>query len=136
MISGREYLVRTIMNSDAHRILSLIAAAIFADKRVYATEIDAFLKSAQNLKALRRLVPNLSEAKLLSWYELNKEDIRGKLSTPYFKDWFYELLNALSNLPDKSSILGAMASVSEADGEIHVSERALIVLAERHWGLR
>jgi len=89
----------------------------------YATEIDAFLKSAQNLKALRRLVPNLSEAKLLSWYELNKEDIRGKLSTPYFKDWFYELLNALSNLPDKASILGAMASVSEADGEIHVSER-------------
>lgn len=124
------------MNIEAHNILNLISATIFADKRVHESEVKAFLNSTRNLKPLRQRVPNLSEAKLLSWYELNKDEVRNRLSTPYFKDWFYELLEALSSISDKASIVEAMRRVSEADGEIHVSERALIVLAERHWGLR
>lgn len=123
------------MQTKTTHILSLIAATIFADKRVYATEIDAFLTSTVNLKVLQRLEPKLSEARLLNWYEMNKGDIREKLTTPYFKDWFYEMLDLLSDVPDKTSILNSMRNVSNADGEVHVSERALITLAERHWGL-
>ncbi len=124
------------MNTDVENILTLISAAIFADKRIYASEVDSFIQSAGSLEVLTRLAPRLSEAKLISWYEMNKDEVRENLSTPYFKDWFYELLDALSEIPEKQSIVEAMRDVAEADGEIHVSERALIVLAERHWGLR
>lgn len=123
------------MSPEQNDILSLIAASIFADKRVYASEIDAFVKASADLAALNDLTPKLSEARLLSWYEQNKDDIRSKIATPYFKDWFYDLLGRLSHVDDKRSILNAMQTISLADGTIHVSERALITLAKRHWNM-
>jgi len=75
------------------------------------------------------------EAKLLSWYELNKDSINDRLSTPYFKDWFYATLDEIAELPDKQTILEVMRKISAADDDVHVSERALITLAERYWKL-
>ena len=123
------------MSPEQNDILSLIAASIFADKRVYASEIEAFVKASAELAALEGLKPKLSEAMLLSWYEQNKDDIRRKIATPYFKDWFYDLLARLSHVSDKRSILDAMQKISLADGTIHVSERALITLAKRYWSM-
>ena len=117
-------------------ILNLIAATIFVDKRIYASEIETFVKATAKLKALQEAKPKLSEAKLLAWYEANKDDIRKKTTTPYFKDWFYDLLKNLSDVQDKHSILDAMHDISLADGSVHVSERALITLAKRFWGMR
>lgn len=116
-------------------ILRLLVATIFADKRIFASEIDAFLSSAIILPAISQSKRNFSEAKLLAWYEIHKDTIRDKITTPYFKDWFYELLDKLSHLEDKKSILRAMKDISIADGEVHVSERALITLAARYWSV-
>ena len=116
-------------------ILSLIAATIFADKRIYASEVETFLSASSKLKVLQDSKPALSEARLLAWYELNKDDIRQKITTPYFKDWFYHLLEQLSDVDDKQSILDVMHDISRADGSVHVSERALITLAKRFWGM-
>jgi tellurite resistance protein len=121
------------MTNDLKDILSLIAATVFADKRVFASEIDVFIQATSKLKIVRRLDPKISEAKLLVWYETNKDEIRLKLGTPYFKDWFYEILERLKDVPDKELILEVMRKISHADGNIHVSERALIALSERYW---
>ena len=123
------------MSPEQNDILSLIAASIFADKRVYASEIEAFVKASRKLKPLRAAQPKLSEAGLLQWYEANKDEIRQKVITPYFKDWFYDLLSRLNHIEDKQSILDAMQKVSMADGSVHVSERALMALAKRYWGM-
>jgi hypothetical protein len=124
------------VKNELKDILSLIAATVFADKHVYASEIDEFMKSTSKLDVVQSLEPKMSEAKLLAWYEMNKDDIRGNLSTPYFKDWFYGILDRLKDIPNKDSIIETMHRISRADGSIHVSERALITLAERHWRLR
>lgn len=123
------------MSNPLDSVLNLIAATILADKRVYASEVDVFIKQSSRLKLIRRLDPKISEAKLLSWYELNKDSINDRLSTPYFKDWFYATLDQIAELPDKQTILDVMRKVSAADDDIHVSERALITLAERYWKL-
>lgn len=112
-------------------ILNLLAATIFADKRVVPSEVNVFAKEAAKLDVL----PNLSEAKLLAWYEANKDIIRAKMSTPYFKDWFYDLLDKTSDVTDKKPLLSVMRKISNADNQIHVSERALFTLAARHWGV-
>ena len=119
-------------STDVNNILNLIAATIFADKHVYDSEIEAFVKTTSKLN----LGQDLSETQLSNWYEANKSNIRQKLASPFFKDWFYELLDQLSEIPDKASIINVMREVSKADGEVHISERALITLAERHWGMR
>lgn len=125
-----------MISNELNNLLSLIAATIFADRHVYDSEVEAFIQATFQLKAVGESEPKLQESSLLDWYESNNNDIRQKLSTPYFKDWYYELLESLSHLEDKVSILDVMRKISSADGEVHISERALITLAERHWGLR
>lgn len=120
---------------DLDNILSLLAVTIIADKRVFAAEIEAFVKATTQLKQARLIEPKLSEAKLLSWYEMNKDALTEKVHSPYFKTWFYDCLDSLSDIPDKSALLKAMREISLSDGELHVSERALIVLAELHWNI-
>ncbi len=121
--------------NELNNILSLIAAAIFADDHVYASEIEAFSKATSKLKFAQKTTPKLSEAKLLAWYDANKDTIKNSLSTPYFKDWFYALLKDLKDFPEKKAILDVMREISYADGEVHINERALTSLAANFWGL-
>lgn len=149
---------------DFNNVLRLMAAIIFADKHVYDSEVSAFVNSASQLNLDRDFNPNtenqlvvtrnlsikaprpaenddplspaLSRSQLSDWYETNKNHIRDELSTPFYKDWFYNLLDQLSDLPNKETILSVMRDISMADGKVHINERALITLAERHWGLR
>ncbi|MEP3889154.1 MAG: TerB family tellurite resistance protein [Hellea sp.] len=124
-----------MMQLDLHNILSLLTATIMADKHVYASEIDVFLKSTNKSKLIRHLDPKISEAKLLTWYELNKDGIAQKLVTPHFKDWLYDILEKLSDVSQKQTILELMRGIAIADDDVHVSEKALITLAERYWGV-
>lgn len=124
-----------MMQKDLHNILSLLTATIMADKHIYASEIDAFLKSTNKLNFVQHFEPKISEAKLLAWYELNKDDIAQKLVTPHFKEWLYGVLEKLSDVPQKQTILELMRGIAIADDDVHVSEKALITLAERYWGL-
>jgi len=71
----------------------------------------------------------------MAWYEDHKVEIQRQLSTPYFKDWFYDLLDKLAKVPGKETVLDVMFKIAQADGEVHVSERALVTLTERYWGL-
>jgi len=121
------------MPNPLNSVLNLIAATILADKRVYACEVEAFIKETNKLDLVRQLEPNISEAKLLAWYEMNKDAIEANLKSPYFKNWLYSLLDQISELTGKESILGVMQKIAYADDDVHVSERALIKLAERYW---
>lgn len=123
------------MQTELHTILSLIAATIFADKRVHASEIETFIKATSKLRIIKKLDPKMTQARLLDWFEANKDDIRDNITTPYFKDWLYKILDRLAETPDKDAILNVMHRISIADDQIHVSERALITLTARHWGL-
>lgn len=123
------------MASDHENVLSLIAATIFADQRVYDSEVHVFAKSTAKLKLLKMAKPRLTENRILVWYEANKDNILQKVKTPYFKTWFYDLLEQLSDVEDKEQIIEIMQKVSRADGSVHVSERALFTLAKRYWGL-
>lgn len=124
-----------MFSDEQNDVLSLLAATIFADKHVYVSEIDMFTGVVLELTSLSQTTPELSEAKVLTWYEMNKDDIRQKVIAPYFKDWFYSLLDRISKVEDKPAILTAMEKISLADGSVHVGERTLIMLAKQHWKL-
>jgi uncharacterized tellurite resistance protein B-like protein len=121
------------MPNPLNSILNLIAATILADKRVYASEVEAFITETSKLALVKQLEPNISEAKLLAWYEMNKDAVEANLKGPYFKNWLYSLLDQISKLNGKDQILEVMNKIARADDNVHVSERALIRLAERYW---
>lgn len=124
-----------MISDDLHDVLSLLAATIFADKRVFATEIETFLKMTETIRKIRKTDEALSEAKLLSWFDANVDSIRHKLQTPDFEQWFYGCLDKLDGLYDKQALLDLMSKIAKADNEFHISEQALIVLTAKHWNL-
>lgn len=121
-----------MFSRKVHAVLTVIALSVFADKRVLSTEITAFVKSADVIqKKVQSDIP-VTEAKLLLWFELNRMEIRDKMSLgPVgFKRWFETLMTELVSISDKTFISDLVRLISHADGELHVSERALAVMLE------
>jgi len=100
-----------MLSEEINDLLSLLAIMIFADKRVLENEVSAFVRLADKLQVARDIEPRLSEAKLAVWYEDSKD------------------------LPDKLSILSVLCDIASSDGEVHVSERALIKLTAQRWDI-
>lgn len=124
-----------MISEKLHDLLSVIAVTIFADKRVFATEIETFLKMSEKVQQLRKSDDRLSEAKLLSWFDANSATIRDKIRTPQFESWFYASLDRLNGLYDKQSIIDIMSEIAKSDDDFHISEQALIVLTANRWKL-
>ena len=124
-----------MISNDLHSLLSLLAATIFADKRVFAKEVETFLKAAEKIQQLCKTDETISEAKLLSWFESNADTIRKKLQTPDFEPWFYGCLDRLAELHDHQALISIMTDIAKADDEFHISEQALLVLTTNHWDL-
>ena len=124
-----------MLSEETNDLLSVLGLMIVADKRVLEDEISAFVRLADKLQVARDIEPQLSEEKLHGWYEGNKDELIGALKRPDFDTWFYERLDRLNPLPNKLSILSVLCDIASADGEVHVSERALIRLTAQRWDM-
>lgn len=119
-----------MFNRKVDAVLTVIALSIFADKRVLSTEITAFVKSAGLIQSKVDSAIPVTEAKLLMWFEMNRMHIRDKMSLgPVgFRHWFENLLAEFSTLSDTTFVTDIVDRISHADGELHISEKALAVM--------
>ena len=62
-------------------ILKLLAVTVFADKRVFADEIDTFINSTTSLDALDNSEIDLSPDKLLVWFETHRDGLKTHMKT-------------------------------------------------------
>lgn len=126
-----------MLNEDVEDILFLLGVAIFADKRVYASEIEIFTRSVSQLKLSDLDFSVVSEARALSWFTLNRELIETKFKLPRddFERWFVPILGRIRQHADIEALKYLMQLIFEADNEVHISEVALMKLIEREWGL-
>jgi len=121
-----------MFNREIEALLSLTAFSIFADKRVFANEIDSFVKSADQIQAVGRSTLAITESKLLYWFEMNREQLQDKmkLGPAGLKRWLLMIMDDLAAFPDKGLIVSLIKKISKSDGEYHISEKALCVLVE------
>lgn len=118
-------------SSTDQSILELLAMTILADKQIYAAEIKAFTHSVLKLQDEGVLSTKYSEARVILWYETHKDDLADQLSYSKFEDWINHKISNLSSLTDKLLVLDAIEFISKSDGEEHISEKALLILASR-----
>ena len=116
-------------------LLTLLATMIFADKRVYAKEIEAFVEMAKHLRVGSERTKPITDSTLLLWFEANRDKLSEIHTRPDFEKWLNIRLDRLKDYPGKSAFLKMMGDVAAADGEVHISETALGVLAARRWKL-
>jgi len=118
-------------------ILTVLAVGIFADKKVFASEIQVFTRSVSRVGLTTLDIPMLSGAQALMWYETNKDHIRGKFNGPRaeFDAWLIPILERVSDHADTEYLVKLIEQISLADQELHISEKALMVLVERIWDL-
>ena len=124
-----------MFTKDIEDIMTLLILTVFADKKLYSEEIETFTSLAKEMEVFNCAEKRLSEAKMLIWFENNKFDLMIRLETSGFDIWFYDLLDRLAHVKDKPLILECMARLAVADDDVHISERALIVLTADHWNL-
>ena len=124
-----------MISADLNDLLNLIAVTILADKRVFTSEVETFISATSRLQDVRHIEPRISEAKLLLWYEMNKDDLQTRIASSNFKNWFYGCLSRLDHIKNKRSIIKVMQEIAMADNELHVSEKALIALTANYWNI-
>ena len=114
-------------------VLELLAVTMFADKKVLASEIQAFVANVQWLQNDHVLKTSLSEGEIIKWYEANKGAMRALIQPGNFEAWMDLKVEELKDFPDKHLLLRAMDEIAHADGEKHISEKALEVLTAKKW---
>ena len=111
------------MPNDVDNILSLLAATVVVDQRVYEEEVAAFISGVKRLSAEGLFKVNLSYDKIRTWLDAHQDDIRKNVISPFFKEWVAALLDRIPHIENKSSILAVMNDIAKADGRVHISER-------------
>ncbi len=129
----RESGIKEIMQD----IMTVLAVGIFADKKIHSSEIKVFIESVSRVKLSNHALPMISEAKALTWYEMNKDIVRDKFAGPRseFDGWFVPILTQVGKHADKDAFMKLLDKIFIADNELHISETALSVLIRRVWGL-
>ena len=137
--------LKAILNSNLYRLMmlenksnslmGLLAMTMFADKKVLSQEIRAFVNSVKYLQCTGVLDDSMSEADIIMWYELNKDELKTKVTGKGFEVWLQNCLADLSPLTNKSAVLIAMGDIANSDDEIHVSEMALVALVAKRWNV-
>ena len=121
------------MPNDVDNILSLLAATVVVDQRVYEDEVTAFINGVKRLSAESLIKANLSYDKIRTWFEAHQKEIRKNVTSPFFKEWVAALLDRMPYIENKSSILAVMNDIAKADGRVHISERVLVSFTENYW---
>jgi len=127
---------KTMFNTQTEAVLSLTAFAIFADKRVLSEEINKFISFADILEVTNISDIKITEAKLLHWFEMNKSDLQKKMEIGHegLSDWLNLVLDDLDGFKRKDLILEWINDIACADGEHHISEKALFAIVEDRLG--
>lgn len=118
-------------------ILTVLAIGVYADKRIFASEIQAFTRSVSGVELSRRENSKVSGAQALMWFELQKDDIRAKFDgpRPEFDAWIIPILQRVAEHGNIDELIGLLDTISVADDEFHISEKAFIVLVKKVWGI-
>ncbi len=124
---------RQTTTTDMQSVLELLAMTMFADKQVLAVEIQAFVDIILRFQYENVLKTDLSEADIIAWYEDHKANLVQIVQHGAFEPWIENKIETLKDFPDKHLLLRAMNEIASADGEVHVSEKALEVLTAKKW---
>ena len=121
-----------MFNRQTEAVLSLTAFSIFADKRVLSEEISKFMSLSNVLRKTDISDIEITEPKLLHWFEMNRSILQDKmtLGPAGLKRWINIVIDDLSEFKQKSLILDWITQIAKADGEHHISEKALFVLLQ------
>ena len=125
-----------MIDTELEDILTVLAIGVYADKRIFASEIQVFTQSVSGIELSKRENSKVSGAQALLWFEMHKDEIREKFDGPRseFDAWIIPILYRVSEHGNIDELIGLLDTISLADDEFHISEKAFIVLAKKVWG--
>lgn len=126
-----------MLDKKTNDILMVLAVGVFADKKIHSSEIQVFIRSVSGVQLSKFDLPDVSEAKALAWFEVNKYSIRKMFDGPRaeFDSWFVPVLERVGEHADKGELLHLLNMIFIADDELHNSEMAMMALVKRTWDI-
>ena len=114
-------------------LLAILASTFLAGNPNCDVKINGCTADIYVLRLVNHLGFKVSEARLIYWFELNRDTISGMLNSDEFKSWYYDILKSLDHVIDKRSVLDTMHQISNLNTGKSVNVQALIALTERYW---
>lgn len=120
---------------DWHNILTLFTVIILIDKRIYKEEVDTFVALAIKLNS--KISPDIfmTQKMAFDWFVDNRDKVKRITEAPDSERRIDQLITSLSPLPRLDSILKIMFEIARSDNDYHKSEKQVIKLAAKQWGL-
>ena len=100
-----------MIDTELEDILTVLAIGVYADKRIFASEIQVFTQSVSGIELSKRENSKVSGAQALLWFEMHKDEIREKFDGPRseFDAWIIPILHRVSehgNRPSRYHFFG------------------------------
>ena len=126
-----------MIEPEIQDILTVLAVGVYADKRIFASEIQAFTRSVSGVALSKRENSKVTGAQALLWFEMNKDDIRAIFDGPRpdFDAWIIPILQRVAEHGNIPELISLLDNIAMADDEFHISEKAFIVLVKKMWGV-
>jgi len=114
----------------------LLALVVVADKKILSEEIDSFLDSATELRAVIDPTICFTEKMLRDWFWLNNTALEEILDSPYQDTGLCKIIAPIKSIPHKLDVISHMVRIAVSDGEYSDVEKSLIKKTCLFWDVR
>ena len=117
-------------------VMTLLAAMVAVDGKVFKEEVDAFVTETCTLRSLINTEIPFSKKQAYDWYVTHRAAVRKMCKAVDASDRILEHINSLSKNPNRALILASMNNIAISDSNLHASEHEILSLAAKTWGLK
>jgi uncharacterized tellurite resistance protein B-like protein len=117
-------------------ILRLLGLIIVADRKTLQAEVDTFIRSLNDLRAV--IDPSLcfTEKMAEDWFARNKPDLEDIIENRSHDTAICEMVQPILSMPYKLDVISCMVKVAVSDGEYCDVEKSLIAKTCLYWDVR
>lgn len=122
--------------SQWKHVFRLLGLVLAANKRFIPEEVDVYIDSLMELRAVIDPKIVITRRMLREWLILNKESLMEDIDSLEYDTVVLNTVNQMKNLPYKLDVMTAMVKVSIADDNYSDMRQMLIKKTILYWNIR
>jgi len=121
------------LDSQTDMLLRLLTQVILADGHILASEIEALVRGAGQLKLTDKFGTALSELDIRDWFAAYKLTLNVDTTNLRPDVALTHMILKLADWPNKQAVVDVLTQISVSDADFHIQEKSLISIVRAFW---
>ena len=121
--------------SNWNHVMKLLGLIIVADRKTVKEEVDTFLESVSELRAIIDPTVSLTRHMAKDWFMRNRKGLEAIIDGLAYDTAICEILKPIKSMPHKFDVISCMLKIAASDGEYADVERGLIKKTSLYWNV-